>query len=79
MQAYSKEEREKVRQNLHALNNTAEGYTLKEYIDCRLSVLAQKALSCSPESLQEIQGRARMLEDMQRDLTRGTAVDVPDQ
>lgn len=78
MQAYSKEERERVRQNLHALNNTAEGHTLKEYIECRLSILAEKALSCDPDNLLEIQGRARMLEDMQRDLIRGTAVDVPD-
>jgi len=64
-----------LRARYQAINNTNEGFTLKEYLEHKLEVLGHKALTCDPADIEEIQGRARELEDLLRDLTRERGVD----
>lgn len=55
---------------LYSIREGHEGRILKRYIEFRLDELAQRALKCTKEELDELQGRARELESMLKDLTR---------
>lgn len=64
-----------LRSRFQGINKTNEGYTVKEYLEHKLEVLGHKALTCDPSDIEEIQGRARELEDLLRDLTSNRGVD----
>jgi hypothetical protein len=68
-----------IRNALAGINRTSEGEHVRAYLEAKLDVLANKALTCDPADIEEIQGRARSLEEMLRDLRGERIVDDTNQ
>jgi len=67
----TRDQQVQVANELHTLNTRDEGRVLTEYLEFQLARLADQALSCTPEQLEKVQGRADMCKDALRDLTQG--------
>lgn len=68
-----------VASRLHTLRSTHEGEVLAEYLEFQLARLAEQALSCTPDQLNKIQGKAEQCREALRDLHDGPNIVNTDQ